>query len=165
MDKIEKKKLETLYREMYLPLCNYAVSALGNYHLAEEAVQDTFRIACNKAEELFNSGNQKGWITNTLKNVIRNIRKNQAITNNLVINALSIDDMEIEAQNDEISFNVVYENLLGQEDFDLLSKIVLKRYTMLEAASELNISVEACKKRVQRAKKRLRELLNENNKA
>ena len=54
----------------------------------------------------------------------------------------------------------MYRDLLGSEDFKLLKKIILEKYPLSEAAEELNISVEACKKRVQRAKKKLREILD-----
>ena len=37
--------------------------------------------------------------------------------------------------------------------------IVIRKYSMLEAAEELGISVEACKKRVQRAKKKLQKII------
>ena len=47
------------------------------------------------------------------------------------------------------------------EDFRLLKRIVLERYSYLEAAEELGISLEACRKRVQRIKQRLREKLGE----
>ena len=40
----EEKYIEQLYREMYTRLCFYAKNALGSRMLAEEAVQDTFRI-------------------------------------------------------------------------------------------------------------------------
>lgn len=45
----QAQRIEQLYRELYLPLCIYANSALQSRPLAEEAVQDTFRIACTKA--------------------------------------------------------------------------------------------------------------------
>ena len=41
----EEKYIEQLYREMYTRLCFYAKNALGSRTLAEETVQDTFRIA------------------------------------------------------------------------------------------------------------------------
>ena len=44
-------------------------------------------------------------------------------------------------------------------NFQLLVNIVVRRYTMLEAAEELGITVEACKKRVQRAKKKLQKII------
>ena len=40
-----------------------------------------------------------------------------------------------------------------------LAEEVVRRYTMLEAAEELGITVEACKKRVQRAKKKLQKII------
>ena len=46
----EEEYIERLYREMYTRLCIYAMSALGSKALAEEVVQDTFRIACIKPD-------------------------------------------------------------------------------------------------------------------
>lgn len=40
----EEKYIEQLYREMYTRLCFYAKN-VGSRTLAEEVVQDTFRIA------------------------------------------------------------------------------------------------------------------------
>ena len=48
----EEEYIERLYREMYTRLCIYAMSALGSKALAEEVVQDTFRIACIKPDGL-----------------------------------------------------------------------------------------------------------------
>ena len=67
----EEEYIERLYREMYTRLCIYAMSALGSKALAEEVVQDTFRIACIKPDGLMSSKNPRGWLVNTLKNVIR----------------------------------------------------------------------------------------------
>ena len=43
----QEEIIAQLYREMYRKLVVYAENAL-NDSLAEEAVQDTFRIACSK---------------------------------------------------------------------------------------------------------------------
>ena len=56
----EEEYIERLYREMYTRLCIYAMSALGSKALAEEAVQDTFRIACIKPDGLMSSKNPRG---------------------------------------------------------------------------------------------------------
>ena len=58
-----------------------------------------------------------------------------------------------------IDENIGKKGVLGEEDFQLLVNIVVRRYTMLEAAEELGITVEACKKRVQRAKKKLQKII------
>ena len=55
------------------------------------------------------------------------------------------------------SIDILFCDVSGSEDFQLLKRIALDRCTMLEIAEELGISVETCKKRVQRARKRLRE--------
>ena len=53
--------------------------------------------------------------------------------------------------------DVLFGDLSDSEDFRLLKRIALDRCTMLEVAEELGISLESCKKRVQRARKRLQE--------
>mgnify|MGYP000863312626 FL=1 len=82
--------------------------------------------------------------------------------NSLIIAALSIDDMVIVSPDGDFEFDIIYRDLLGEDDFEILNMVVINRYTMLEAASELGITVEACKKRVQRAKKRLKKIIDEN---
>ena len=89
----QEEIIAQLYREMYRKLVVYAENAL-NDSLAEEAVQDTFRIACSKYDELMNSSNPQGWLMNTLKNVIRNIRKEQANLNKYFVMTMSLDDEE-----------------------------------------------------------------------
>lgn len=44
--------IEELYIDLYPKLLRYATNSLGDLHLAEEAVQETFRIACAKFVQL-----------------------------------------------------------------------------------------------------------------
>lgn len=152
----EEEYIERLYREMYTRLCIYAMSALGSKALAEEVVQDTFRIACIKPDGLMSSKNPRGWLINTLKNVIRNRRRTEARLSNALLAAMSAYEPQASTTVETTEFIVAYSDALGEEDFQLLVNIVVRRYTMLEAAEELGITVEACKKRVQRAKKNYR---------
>ena len=152
--------IEQLYLEMYYPLFANAISTLNSRTLAEEAVQNTFTIACAKINDLSNSKNPKGWLVETLKNVIRNMNRSRAKLNNLIVFFLACDESAIGASTDDMDFNMIYNDFIGSEDFNLLKRIVLDKYSIAEAAEELNISVEACKKRVQRAKKKLRDALN-----
>ena len=52
-------------------------------------------------------------------------------------------------------------SVLGAEDFELVKHVVIDKRTMVEASSELGISVENCKKRIQRAKKKLKDAIIE----
>ena len=65
------------YTELYTMLLTYAVYKLKNESLAEEAVQETFRIACQKADAFYDSKNRNGWLVKTLKNVISNTQRKQ----------------------------------------------------------------------------------------
>ena len=61
----------------------------------------------------------------------------------------------------ELDLDTLYGDLSDSEDFRLLKRIALDRCTILEAAEELGIPLETCKKRVQRARKRLQKRLRE----
>jgi RNA polymerase sigma factor (sigma-70 family) len=155
--------IEKFYQEMFYPLSAYAQSALNDRSLAEEAVQDTFRIACAKADNFLSSPNPKGWLLNTLKNVISNTIRSRAYLSRIVISTFEINENLIPADTDNPNVDFIYSDLVDNEDYKLLKRIALDKYSMLEAAQELEISVEACKKRVQRAKKKLKKRFEKNN--
>lgn len=151
----QRRVIKALYLEMYLLLFSYAQNMLSDRSLAEEAVQDTFRIACTKADNLLYSPNPKGWLLNTLKYVIKNKTRSRAY----LITSLELDENMIPGDPDVLDIDFMYSDLTNSEDYKLLKKIALDKYSMLEAAKEMGISVEACKKRVQRAKKKLKKVL------
>ena len=161
MDLDRDEKLRQLYLEMFDPLLSYAYGVLRNHALAEEAVQDTFRIACIKSELLFGSENPQGWLTNTLKYVLSNMKRNHARLNALMLELMRSSRWAGEDPCNEINPDILYSDLSGEEDYRLLKQIVLEQKTILETAEELGISVEACKKRIQREKKTLRRNLLE----
>lgn len=74
----KEQQIERLYRETYTTLYRYAMNALGNPSLAEEVVQDAFRIACAKSQDLRISENPQGWLMNALKLVLQNNRRSAA---------------------------------------------------------------------------------------
>ncbi len=148
--------VETLYREMYGLMVTYAKNALdGNGAAAEEAVQETFRIALSKAGPLVSSGNPRGWLINTLKNVLANIRRERARAGRLLQKAASHAAGSSDGSLPGLT------GLISDGDVRLLRRVVLDGCSAREAALELGISTEACKKRVQRAKERLREAMGD----
>lgn len=148
-----KESVEKLYKEMYPALHAYAQRVMEDPALAEEAIQDAFCIACARREQFLSSPNPQGWIMLTLKHVMQNMLRTQAKLRML----LSLEAGEgLPAGAPELmSVDLLFSDLSGSEDFRLLKRIALDRCTMLELSEELGISVEACKKRVQRARKRL----------
>lgn len=60
MNAVEKESIERLYLEMYDMLIAYARSNVTQEGLAEELVQEAFRMACMKPQELCASENPRG---------------------------------------------------------------------------------------------------------
>ena len=151
----QHKRIEVFYLEMYDQLFLYAQNALKNESLAEEAIQETFRIVCTKSEDLLSSPNPKGWIINTLKYTMQNMRRNRDRTNALLNQYLATYTSDAFSE-DRISLEVTYENVAHSEEFRLIKEMAVEGKSHLEMAQARGISVDACKKRVQRAKEFLR---------
>ena len=152
----QSNRIEQLYFEMYELLLAYARSSLENDSLAEESVQETFRIACLKPNDLLESPNPKGWLINTLKNTIRNSKRSRATARKLLVAYMAEGNYDIAYSEDKISLEVMFENVAHLDEFKLIKEMAVEGKTHLEMANARGISVDACKKRVQRAKEFLR---------
>jgi len=150
-------RIEQLYQEMHDVLYSYAKNALDSPPLAEEAVQEAFCIACEKSGQCLQSNNPKGWLMKTLKNVIQNTKRQRAKMNMLAIISLGSEESDLLATYNEVDVDVLYGDVAAREDYQLFKLVALKGCSMKEAADEFGISVEACKKRVQRIRKYLQE--------
>ena len=160
MNAEQSRVIEQLYCEMFDKMKIYAGCSLDNEALAEEAVQETFRIACQKPEQLCESANPRGWLLQTLKYTIRNIQSNRAATKRIVEKYLMAQFKDAAFSEDRLDLNILYENVADTEEFKLLTEMAIEGRSHLEMASSRGISVDACKKRVERAKKALRKKLD-----
>lgn len=156
MDAKYSSQIESLYLSMYDRLMTYARCAFQNEELSEEAVQETFRIACMKPGDLCGSPNPEGWLVLTLKNVIANMRRNRANARQILSDYISAQARERAVSEDQVELAIMYEDVAELEEFRLIREMVLDGKSHLEMARERGISVSACKKRVQRAKEVLR---------
>lgn len=154
------QQIERLYRETYTTLYRYAMNALGNPSLAEEAVQEAFRIACAKPENLLISENPKGWLMNALKLVLQNNRRSAARLSSMMASLYTTSVVTTTPQ-DGVELCVMCEQALGEADYRLLRMVAFGQYSMLEAAKELGIPLEVCRKRFYRAKQKLKKLLED----
>ena len=135
--------LTSLYLEMYERLVNLAYRRLRSAALAEECAQETFCIACRRPEAALGSENPQGWLVNTLRYVVRNMERMLALrAAHAGGNAERVDDTP------------VYDDYTDAE-YRLFRRVAVDRCTMREAAQELGISEEACKKRMQRIRAKL----------
>lgn len=160
MNAEQNRKIEELYREMFDKMKVYACCSLDNEALAEEAVQETFRIACQKPEQLCGSVNPRGWLVQTLKYTIRNIQRNRETAKRIMEKYLMTQIDAFAFSEDRIDFHILYENVADTEELKLLAEMAIEGRSHLEMANSRGISVSACKKRVQRAKETLRKKID-----
>ena len=153
--------IERLYMEMYDKLIIYARCSFEEESLAEEAVQEAFQIACQKPEKLCESVNPKGWLVNTLKFTIRNMKRSRESARQLLSNYLITQNECIAFSEDKLSLQLMYEDVSQTEEFKLIKEMAIDGRSHLEMANARGISVSACKKRVQRAKETLREKIKQ----
>lgn len=149
-----------LYLTMYDFLLDYAERRLGNHSLAEEAVQETFRIAWMKQDDLCKSVRPKGWLMNTLKNVVSNMRRNQETADRVMREYLAANCRDIAISEDSVRFEIIYGDMAESEELKLIKELA-DGCSYLEMAEKRGISVMACRKRVQRARETLQKKFSE----
>ena len=159
MDAIHTDQIEKLYIEMYDRLMVYARSSLRSRSLAEETVQDTFRIACQRPEQLCDSPNPQGWLVQTLRNTIRNMKRHLALDQQLMDLYLAHQYKTASDPESDLDFDLLYENLVQTEEFRLLTQMVVEKKSYQELAQEQGVSLAACRKRMQRARESLQKML------
>ncbi|MBO5836988.1 MAG: sigma-70 family RNA polymerase sigma factor [Oscillospiraceae bacterium] len=153
------EQIEMLYLEMYDMMICYARCSIEEESLAEEAVQNTFQIACQKPDQLCESVNPKGWLVNTLKFAIRNMKRSRESARQLM--SLMEQDESITYSEDGLPLQLMYEDVSDSEEFKLLVEMAIEGKSHLEMATARGISVNACKKRVQRAKETLQKKMKQ----
>lgn len=154
------ERIEQLYFEMYDMLLSYARCSFEEKSLAEEAVQETFQIACQKPDQLCGSANPKDWLVNTLKFTIRNMKRSREHARQILSIYLIAQNDHVAYSEDNLPLQLMYEDIANSEEFKLIKEMAIDGKSHLEMAKARGISVNACKKRVQRAKETLRRRIN-----
>lgn len=156
--------LEQLYFAHYKKLLLYALSVRQDENLASELVQDSFHEAVIHIDILMSHENPGGWLMQTLKYKMKeNDRARQRDAKYL----LSLDSqlpVEPGAEDQRLENTLEEEKpsplhlireTLTPEEYQHLKRLVLDRATHAEVAEELNITVYASQKRLQRIREKL----------
>lgn len=146
--------LESLFREHYGAMEAYAYRFFHNRDIAQDVVQETFLIAQAKLDTLLISPEPRGWLFNTLKNVMGNVYKQQKRMQETV--PLQEGDLTEELIP---SLTTSYDNLISPEELQLLIWVYCEGWPYQDIADKLGIGLSACKKRIQRARGRLKDAL------
>ena len=160
----EKELVECLYHLHFKKLYFYANSLLEDPERARDVVQDTFHEALRHIDTLARHENQAGWLMNTLKN---KIRESERARRRYLRRFFSLDtdfpdrdalpderagappELPEEDPLDKI------EKTLTPEEFYLLRRMIFEGASHLQVAQELDISVYASQKRLERIRDKL----------
>lgn len=152
MNRDKNAFLESLVYEMHDLLVNYANIKLNDRNSAYDAVQETYLAAQKNIEKLMNSENPRGWLIETLKyKIMHEVRAKARFLRIIqkMEQATSIGKTHEDIHEYEIG------EMLMKNECEILCTIYLEGYSIKETAAELGITYEACKKRVQTAKRKL----------
>lgn len=155
----ENEIISELYLRLYDFLLDYAEASLKNRAQAEEAVQETFQIACQKREELCAVKHPEGWILNQMKTVLLNTLRDREADSELLQRYVSLHLQDMSIREDSVRVEILYGDLAEREELKLIKELALDGYSYLEMAQKRGISVATCRKRVQRAREALRKKL------
>lgn len=152
--------LETIYQEFREPLKAFISKRIHNEALAEDMVHDVFMKIHNRIESLKEPDKLPAWIYQIARNsIIDSYRKRQ------MIGSADLSHLE---QNEMIQtpddLNTVVRSMiekLPQQDKEILLLSDFDGIKQAEIAERFGISLSGAKSRVQRARKKLKELLLE----
>ena len=163
MDPSNRTIFEAIYKKYYNHLVVHAYRYLHDWPLSNEAAQETFLVAWRRFEVFQASKNQIGWLKVTAKNIALNMVTKMIREKQLFISICEVSD-NVATQSTEIplSVDLIFQNVITDEEIFLLKRIVLDKATYLDLSKELNISVWACQKRMQRLLKKLKSFLKDN---
>ena len=155
----QSEMLGYLYDKYYKSLCRYAYSMLHDWQTAEDLVQHTFEVACKKIGSVVPDTNLFVWLKNILDFEIKNFWRA------LETRKKFFADINPEIQYKHPDSNKYFSSIdyikpknFPDEDFYIIVYTAIYGFTCEEIAKPLGISKEACFKRLQRAKKRLRKI-------
>lgn len=160
MNAEQKRFIDELYHTLYPFLVLYADSSLNNKALAEEAVQEAFAIACSKLDRVYNSPNPKGWMVNTTAFVIKNMERRQRTACRIIADVAEYRSELAAAPEQPLDLRLQYGDLAKTKEFKLIYAMAVEGKSFITLADELGISVDACKKRAERARKYLQKRIN-----
>jgi len=155
---------EALYRTNYQKLTLYAAARLNDPGQVEEVVQDTFYSAWKNRETLLQHRAPEAYLMTTLKYKIKESRRARQRYLRLFLSLDSGLQAEAAAPYNPSPFSIesfmeLIKSNLSSEEWYLLQRYAFGGASHLELAKELGVTVWTSQKRLERIRKKLREIL------
>ncbi len=151
----EREYIRALYLDHYPALRSYACSLGFTEDAAEDWLQETFLVAMRRIEALRACKLPRAYLIRVLRNVIGYHLRSMKYAADLAAK-LREGPEEAGEYRDEPDLETLYRGLVSDGDLRLLLRFYRDGCSQKELAAELGIDLNTCKKRIQRAKDRLR---------
>ncbi len=157
-----RERFEAAYRELYEPICGYALRRVRDPEDAAEAVAETFATLWRRFDRCPQDADLRPWLFGVARRVIANQRRSQrrrsALGERL---AAGIDPTALDAAHPDESSSELARAFasLSDSDRELLSLLAWEGLTRDEVAIALGTSRAVVRLRLHRARKRLRDAL------
>ena len=157
----ERLFLEQVFLEMAANLTRYAYASVKDWDIAEELLQTVFHVACEKVDFLTGCENPGAWLFATMKYKLVEYHRARNRSIDLIRKAMEHMPEPMDYTEIQLDVDTLYGSAAIQEDLALLTRLYIEGSSMREIADEDQITIETCKKRIQRARKRLAAYLEE----
>jgi RNA polymerase sigma factor (sigma-70 family) len=156
-----RERFEAVYRELYEPICGYALRRVREPEDAAEVIAETFATLWRRFDRCPAGEELRPWLFGVARRVLANQRRGErrrsALSERLVVN---IDQAEFETAHYEPASALARAFAsLSESDRELLSLVAWEGLTREELAVALGTSRAAVRLRLHRARKRLRAAL------
>ena len=152
LSEAQRAFLNHIYIAMYSTIYHYAIAAVQNEHLAQEIAQIVFTKACNDPESIMASPRPNGWLVKALRHTLQEYYRERDRAVELTERSAMVSPT---VHRDDY-FDVEYSDILDPEEMKLLRLVDVEGFSTRDAAEAFGIAEAACRKRLQRAREKLR---------
>lgn len=154
-DAFFEKIYHQYYRQILIFVCRLIRDDIA---AVEDVVQETFFEVYKKREELISHPNIEGWLYVTARNKVKKWFRNQSkyCLSSEVMEVLEKVEEQEEKIFSEVDFYVTAEQTLNKDDQILLKSYYGDGFNIAESAKKLGISANACRVRLGRMRKKLK---------
>lgn len=136
------------------PMVQAAYRRIGDWHLAEDLVQETFLTACWKANQICSHSNPTAWLYKTLNNLImRELHRSYH-------KDVALDEWNEARESMNLPMHLYLPTGLSEQDKELILLRIDKKLSFDEIAEYYGITNDACRQRLSRAIRKCRSLLD-----
>lgn len=159
----ESKFLSDFYHENHSKLFIHACAILHQRSLAEVAVQEAYRIACQNFDRMSKSEHPVGWMKKVVEHTALHILRDQKRNKTLFLPFEELSQGKEPADPGKSAFELKERCLkaVSEKDFDFFMRIAMNGYGFTEEADRLGISMGACYKRFERIRAKLQKAIQD----